>query len=118
MKPFITLNWKATVQTAGDTSLRKDFPMDAINLLPLLSENEKDSDRTFYCPSSNQRSDQQAWCEGKWKYLKDEKREYLFDLLGDETETKEVKETHPHFFQGLKEKGVQRNETMLKPVPL
>lgn len=114
----ITMDWTATILAAGTANAHNDFPLDGMNLLPMLTSNKKEEERTFYWRTANQRSNQQALLEGRWKYLKDEKGEYLFDLVTDESEKKDVREAQPQLFQRLKEKWVLWNDTMLKPVPL
>lgn len=114
----ITMDWTATILAAGGASAHKDFPLDGTNLLPLLTSKQKEKERTFYWRTRNQKSNQQAVREGRWKYLKDERGEYLFDLLADESEKNDLKATHALIFQQLKEKWAQWNGSMLQPVPL
>jgi arylsulfatase A-like enzyme len=114
----ITMDWTATMLAAGNAQPHQNFPLDGSNLLPLLIGKQKETERTFYWRTRNQRSAQDAVREGRWKYLRDEKGEYLFDLLKDEGEQQDVKAMQPQIFQRLKDKWLRWNETMLKPVPL
>jgi arylsulfatase A-like enzyme len=114
----ITMDWTATILAAGQAKPSPGFDLDGIDLLPLLTKKKQIGDRTFYWRSSNQRSHQQAIREGHWKYLKDEKGEYLFDLSKDEREQNDLKEIKPETFMRLRTKWAAWNAMMLPPVPL
>jgi hypothetical protein len=72
--------------------------------------------RTFYWRVS-QRNQQKAIREGYWKYLKDEKGEYLFDLLYDPGEKKDQKLREPEIFESLMKKYSDWEKTVLAPLP-
>ena len=117
-QPIITMDWTATILSAAGVPAPANFPLDGINLLPLLTAKQKETERTFYWRAANQRAHQQAIREGRWKYLKDEQGEYLFDLLNDEKEQRDVKEQHAAIFKKLQQKWIEWNAGMLAPVPL
>jgi len=73
-------------------------------------------DRTLYWRTF-QRTQHKAIRDGKWKYLKDEKGEYLFDLEADPSENKDLKETQPAIFASLKNKYKTWEASVLPPVP-
>jgi len=61
--------------------------------------------------------DQEAVRDGRWKYLKIEDREYLFDLEFDERERTNEKNKHPQLFKKLKQEWADWNKNML-PYPV
>ena len=116
-QPVITMDWTATILAAANAKPQADFPLDGINLLPLLTGSQKQVDRTFYWRTF-QRIKQKALREGKWKFLQDDSGEYLFDLLADPGEKTNLKANHADLFQQLKAKYEAWEKTVLKPEPL
>ena len=55
---------------------------------------------------------------GDWKYLRDEKGEYLFDLSKDQQEKNNLREKHPDIFDRLRNKYAEWETQMLPPIPL
>jgi arylsulfatase A-like enzyme len=113
----ITMDWTKTILSAGAAKEHKDFPSDGIDLSPILTGKKKNTERTFYWRSS-QRNKQKAIRDGKWKYLQDEKGEYLFDLSTDEGEKNDLKAKEEVIFNLLKKKYADWEKTMLQPIPL
>src|SRR5262249_195243 len=81
----ITMDWTATILALTNTKPDKKFPLDGINLMPVLTERRRPIQRTLYWRVS-QRNHQKAMREGYWKYLEDETGEHLFDLFYDGAE--------------------------------
>ena len=52
--------------------------------------------------------------DGNWKYLEDEKGEYLFDLSTDPYEKADVKGQYPDILQNLRKKYLVWEGTVLK----
>jgi arylsulfatase A-like enzyme len=69
----LTMDWTATFLAAADVPADPAFPLDGVSLLPALQE----PTQTFA---------QRAWRDGRWKYLKVDTHEYLFDIETDERE--------------------------------
>ena len=113
----ITMDWTKTILSAGGAKAHKDFPLDGINLMPILTGEKKNIERTFYWRTF-QRNKQKAIREGNWKYLQDEKGEYLFNLVSDPGEKNDVKAKEEAIFNRLKKKYVDWEKTMLRPIPL
>jgi arylsulfatase A-like enzyme len=113
----ITMDWTATILAAGGAKANRDFPLDGLDLMPILRGKKATQDRTFYWRAS-QRVKQKAVREGNWKYLQDEKGEYLFDLASDPGEKNDLKGNHPDIFNGLKKKLAKWEKTVLQPIPL
>jgi arylsulfatase A-like enzyme len=113
----ITMDWTATIVSAAQAKAAINFPLDGINLMPILTGNKKNIDRTFYWRTF-QRNKQKAIRAGKWKYLQDEKGEYLFNLVNDPGEKDNQKEKEKLIFERLKQKYAGWEKTVLTPVAL
>ena len=113
----ITMDWSATILAIAEAKTDSKSPLDGINLMPFISGKRRPVNRTFYWRIS-QRSQQKAMREGNWKYLKDEKGEYLYDMFYDGAEKNDLKEREKEVFEILKKKYEDWEKTMLKPVPL
>jgi arylsulfatase A-like enzyme len=113
----VTMDWTATILEAAGAKADTKFPLDGINLMPILTGKEKDIDRTLYWRTF-QRIKQKAIREGKWKYLQDQKGEYLFDLSADQGEKNDLKLKEAKKFEELKEKFAKWENTVLQPIPL
>ncbi len=112
-----TMDWTATILTAGGAKADKNFPLDGIDLMPVLTGKYKDIPRTLYWRTF-QRSKQKAIRDGNWKYLEDEKGEYLFDLSVDKEEKNNLKEKEKERFGKMKAKLAEWEKTVLQPIPL
>jgi arylsulfatase A-like enzyme len=113
----VTMDWTATILQAGGAKADKDFPLDGLDLMPILTGKKKEVDRTLYWRIF-QRSKQKAIRDGKWKYLRDEKGEYLFDLSADQGEKNDLKLKEVKRFEMMKEKFGKWEKTVLEPIPL
>jgi arylsulfatase A-like enzyme len=113
----ITMDWSATILAMGNAKAHPDFPMDGINLAPILAGDKNIVERTFYW-RTYQRTRQKAIREGEWKYLQDEKGEYLFNLEKDPGEKNDRKNEEKAIFERLKEKFSTWEKTVLLPIPL
>jgi arylsulfatase A-like enzyme len=88
-----------------------------MSLLPFLTGERNMMPRTFYWRVF-QRNQQKAMRDGDWKWLQDEKGEYLFNVAKDPGEKNNLKEKETAIFDRLKKKYEQWETTVLKPVPL
>jgi len=113
-----TMDWTASILAIGGAMPDAVFPLDGMNIMPVILGEKKNVDRTLYWRVF-QRKQNKAMRDGKWKYLQDEKgEEYLFDLDVDPVEDHNVKEQYKAEFESLKKKYSQWEATMLKPIPL
>ncbi|MCM3874504.1 MAG: sulfatase-like hydrolase/transferase [Pyrinomonadaceae bacterium] len=97
----ITMDWTATILAAGQTKPDPRFPLDGIDLMPAIRGTPPPtpySDRTFFWRNNNQ----DAVRRGRWKYLNDGTREYLFDLTFDQTERADFSQRNPAMFDELR----------------
>ena len=111
------MDWTATILAAARIKKIPSFHLDGINLLPIIRGKKVKVDRTFYWRTF-QRTKQKALREGNWKYLQDEKGEYLFDLATDQAEKNNLKEGQKVIFDRLKNKYMEWEKTVLTPLPL
>ena len=80
----LTMDWSATMLDAAGVAADPNHPLDGVSLMPVL----RDAARTFARPMGwrmNHRG-QRAWREGRWKYLRVDGHDYLFDIDSDERE--------------------------------
>ncbi|MES2777932.1 MAG: sulfatase-like hydrolase/transferase [Bacteroidota bacterium] len=112
-----TMDWTATILKAGGAKADKSFPLDGIDLVPVLTGKSKNIDRTLYWRTF-QRTKHKAVRDGKWKYLEDEKGEYLFDLGVDQAEKNDLKTKEKKQFEKMKLKLAEWEKTVLQPIPL
>jgi arylsulfatase A-like enzyme len=113
----ITMDWTATILSAGGAKAHPDFPLDAIDLMPIMRGDKKNVERTFYWRTF-QRAKQKAIRMGEWKYLQDAKGEYLFNLASDQQEKNNLKEKRTDIFDKLKKMYAAWEKTVLQPIPL
>jgi len=112
-----TMDWTATILKAVGAKADKNFPLDGIDLMPVLVGKSKNIDRILYWRIF-QRRNQKAVRDGKWKYLKDENGEYLFDLSVDQEEKNDLKTIEKNRFEKMKKKLAKWEKTLLPPIPL
>ncbi|HEX6845507.1 MAG TPA: sulfatase-like hydrolase/transferase [Chitinophagaceae bacterium] len=113
-----TFDWTATILSLAGAKADPSFPLDGINIMPVLLGKTKEIDRTLYWRIF-QRKDNKAMREGKWKWLRDEKQnEYLFDIVSDPLEKNDLKDKYPAIVLRLKNKFIQWEKTVLPPLPL
>lgn len=111
----ITMDWTATILSVTNSKPDPAFPIDGIDLMPVLTGKSEPINRTLYWRLS-QRTNQKGVRDSNWKYLKDEKGEYLFDLSNDVAEKNDLKETNPEIFDRLRAKYQEWEKTLLTPL--
>jgi len=113
-----TMDWTATILALAGARADKNFPLDGIDLMPVLTGKKGEVQRTLYWRIS-QRRKHYAIRDGNWKWLRDEKgEEYLFDLSLDPSEKNNIKEKFPETFLKLKNKFSAWEKTVLAPITL
>lgn len=88
--------------------------LDGMDLLPFLRSPDRVVDRTLFW--RHKAGDQIAVRSGRWKYLRMNGSEYLFDLATDERERADVREREPEILAQLKTAHAAWNAGML-PYP-
>ena len=113
-----TMDWTATILSLAETKADPKFPLEGMDIMPVMTGEKKEVDRTLFWRIFQGRQ-HKAMRDGKWKYFQDEKgNEYLFDLDDDPAEKNNLKEKFPEIFQQLKNKYIEWEKTVLAPIPL
>jgi arylsulfatase A-like enzyme len=110
----ITMDWTSTMLAAGNAKPDSAYPLDGNDLLPVIRGTQPTYERTFFWRTS----EQDAVLNGHWKYLKDGKEEYLFDLSVDEREQANYRELNPTMFTKLRNKFKNWESTVLPRPPV
>lgn len=114
----ITMDWTATILSAGGAKASPAFPLDGIDLMPVLTRKKRPVERTLYWRTF-QRANQKAVRVGDWKYLQDKDgSEHLFNLANDQGEKSDLKENNADTFKRLGALYSKWEKTVLTPVPL
>jgi arylsulfatase A-like enzyme len=115
--PCITMDWTATILAAAQAKPDPNYPLDGIDLLPLLRKTDirhpAPDTRTFFWRHSNQ----DAAVRGPWKYLNDGTREYLFNLSIDQREQANFRDQNPAMFSELRAAYKSWESTVLARPP-
>jgi arylsulfatase A-like enzyme len=109
-----TLDWAATILGVAAAPASPAFPLDGIDLLPVLTRREAPRDRTVFWRTAV-RTRQAAVRQGTWKYLRDEQGEYLFDLALDPGERQDLKKDETARFERLRNAWSAWAREMLPP---
>lgn len=112
----VTMDWTATILAAGNYKINGS-KLDGIDLMPVLTGKSKEIERTLYWRLA-QRNNQKAMRSGNWKYVQDDKGEYLFDLSKDQGEKLNLSSKNPEVFARLKQQYATWEAQMLPPIPL
>jgi arylsulfatase A-like enzyme len=112
-----TMDWTATILSLAGAKPDPKFPVDGIDLMPILIGQQKEMPRELYWRVF-QRLQNKAMREGSWKYLQDKNGEYLFNLDKDPYEKEDVRQANNEVFQRLKNKYAAWESSVLKPIPL
>jgi arylsulfatase A-like enzyme len=81
-QPVITMDWTATMIAAAGGKPGPSYPLDGEDITDVLRARRPLFDRTFFWRTRRQG----AVRSGKWKYLRENQKEWLFDLSVDERE--------------------------------
>jgi arylsulfatase A-like enzyme len=105
----ISMDLTATILAAAETEPAAGYPLDGINLLPIITGASPPLDRTFFWRIY----DQDAVRSGKWKYFRDGDRRRLFDLSVDQREQADFSLKNPDMFKRLAAEFEKWNQQML-----
>lgn len=122
----ITMDWTATILAAAGAKPDSNYPLDGIDLLPIIRSASPRprvpaSPRLPISPSPRllfwRTSVQDAALRGRWKYVRDGDQEYLFDLSVDEREQANFREQNPAMFTQLRDAFKSWEATVLPRPP-
>lgn len=99
-QPVITMDWTATLIAAAGGKPDPKYPLDGENVTDVLKSKRSLFDRTFFWRTWRQG----GMRSGKWKYIREEKNEFLYDLSVDEREQADFSASHSQVLAGLRGK--------------
>lgn len=109
-QPAITMDWTATMIAAAGGKADPKYPLDGLDLTKALTGKDPIRERMFFWRTKRQ----SAMRHGKWKYIREGKQEFLFDLAVDEREQADFALAQPQMIERLRnefsrwESGMQR----------
>jgi arylsulfatase A-like enzyme len=110
----LTMDWTATMLAAAGVAPDPAAPLDGVDLAPALA----DAAHTFARPMHwrMKHRSQRALRDGRWKYLKVDAHEYLFDVETDERERANLARREPERLDAMRAAWEAWDRTM-RPVP-
>jgi arylsulfatase A-like enzyme len=102
-QPAITMDLSATILAAAGATPPAGRKLDGINLLPILTGQQKQIERTFFWRIDRTARKQKAVRHGPWKYMRDGMLEMLFDLEKDISERRNLAYQHPDIVARLRQ---------------
>ena len=110
----ISMDWVATLLAAGGAQADPAYPLDGINLLPMLMQNAPPVPRKlFWRYKANA---QRAARDGDYKYLKILDNTFLFNVVEDPLERANLKERQKDIYHRLVREWYDWNATMLPEI--
>lgn len=112
----IHMDWLPTLLDVAGTAPHPDYPSDGISLLPMLNGTTEKVERPVPLYWRYHAVAQAAVRWGKWKYLKVNGNEFLFDIVNDQRERANVRGNgaeNAAMFTFLKNKWIDWNGQML-----
>jgi len=110
----ISMDWMPTLLAAAGGSADPAYPLDGINLLPMLTGTAPVQQRTLYWRFKG--NAQRAIRDGDMKYLKIRDNTFLFNVAEDPMERGNLKTRQPEVFDRLANKWLEWNQGMLPEV--
>ncbi len=111
-QPVITMDWTATMIAASGGKPDPKYPLDGQDLLNVLNGDQPLFDRKFFWRTYRQG----AMRDGKWKYIREGRKESLFDLSVDEREQADFKTEQPDTLARLRGE-FSKWESVVVPYP-
>jgi arylsulfatase A-like enzyme len=105
----MTMDWSATILDAAGVGAAPTHPLDGVSLLPHLS-GAPEFERPLYWRMNHR--GQRALRAGRWKYLRVDGHDYLFDLDADERERANRAPREPERLATLRDDWERWNATM------
>jgi len=110
----MTMDWSATMLHLGGGQPHPDYPLDGVDLRPVLQDPINTFDRPLYWRMNHR--GQRALREGDWKYLMVDGYEYLFNIPADERERANRSQREPARLHAMRERWLRWNDS-LPPIP-
>lgn len=109
-QPVITMDWTATMISAAGAKPDPRYPLDGEDVRSVLSGKRAAFDRSFFWRTIRQG----ATRNGKWKYVRDGKNEFLYDLSVDEREQADYAGSEVSTLERLRKDFAQWESGMVK----
>jgi arylsulfatase A-like enzyme len=106
----LTMDWTATVLDAAGVAPDPGHPLDGVSLLPLLREPTRTLERPMHWRMKHR--GQRALRQGRWKYLRVDGHDYLFDIKADARERANLAAQHPERLAAMRQGWELWNDTM------
>ncbi len=110
----MTMDWSATMLDAAGVAADPDHPLDGVSLMPVLRDPGATFDRPLHWRMNHR--GQRALREGRWKYLRVDGHDYLFDIPADERERANLAPREPARLAAMRQQWEDWNATM-PPIP-
>ncbi len=110
----ITMDWVPTFFEAAGTKAHPDYPSDGVSLIKQLTQPDAIVDRSLFWRMKHH--EQRALRTDRWKYLKVDEHEYLFDVVTDERERANLAKRHPERLNEMRAAWQAWDATM-PPIP-
>ena len=110
----MTMDWSATMLHLGGGQPHPDYPLDGVDLRPVLNDPTATFERPLHWRMNHR--GQRALRVGDWKYLMVDGVEYLFNLSADERERANHAQRDPQRLEQLRQQWLDWNANM-PPIP-
>ena len=100
--PAITMDWTATLLEAAGVAPHADYPLDGESLLPLFDNPQWRPARNLYWRMLYRKQRALLSGSGRWKYLRIEDHDYLFDLSTDARERANLAKRDPARLEAMR----------------
>jgi arylsulfatase A-like enzyme len=110
----MTMDWSATLLAAAGVAADAAYPLDGVNLLPVLQSPNMQFERPMGWRMNHR--GQRAWRQGDYKYLRVDGHEYLFNIPADERERANLAKHQPERLAALRS-AYQAWEATMPPIP-
>ena len=110
----MTMDWSATMLDAAGVGAHAGYPLDGVSLLPVLHDPMATFDRPLHWRMNHR--GQRALRGGRWKYLRVDGHDYLFDIPADERERANLAGREPERLAAMRADWEAWNAT-LPPIP-
>ncbi len=109
--PTLTMDWMPTMLAAAGVAPDARYPLDGTDLTPLLVDPSWSPQRTLYWRMKHR--SQAACVQDRWKYLRVDEHEYLFDVVADGRERANLVKRHPDRLASMRDQWLEWEKAML-----
>jgi arylsulfatase A-like enzyme len=110
----MTMDWTTTMLEAAGVAADPAYPLDGVSLLGVLADSTHAFERPLHWRMNHR--GQRALRQGRWKYLRVDGHDYLFDLSADERERANRGKREPDRLAAMRADWEAWNATM-PPIP-